>query len=82
MRSKKEYRFEDNPEEQRIYEKFISDRNNVYDFVGNVVFSNPNESNDRDVMVFLGAIQWLGSHVGQCFLRDLGYTIGKEDIRP
>jgi hypothetical protein len=28
---------------------------------------------DRDAQVAATVIQWLGSHVGQCFLNDMGY---------
>jgi hypothetical protein len=28
---------------------------------------------DREHTVAATVVQWLGSHVGQCFLRDLGY---------
>lgn len=78
MKSDKEYRFELNPEEERIFNAFIMDRGSdkVYEFVGNVCFGDKREATDRDVKVFLNAIQWL-----QCFLRDLGYTIGKEEIK-
>lgn len=83
MESDKKYRFELNPEEERIFNAFISERgaDRVVDFIGQVCFNDKHEVTDRDVKVFLNAIQWLGSHVGQCFLRDLGYKINDEDIR-
>ena len=84
MKSDKEYRFKLNPEEERIFKAFVDNRkdHSIYTFIGNVCFNDGYEATDRDIKVFLNAIQWLGSHVGQCFLRDLGYTIGKEEIKP
>jgi len=32
---------------------------------------------DRDYAVAATVIQWLGSDVGECFLRDMGYVKGK-----
>lgn len=33
----------------------------------------PPTPSDRDYQVAATVIQWLGSHVGECFLRDMGY---------
>ncbi len=35
---------------------------------------HPPALSDRDRQVAATVVQWLGSHVGQCFLRDLGYV--------
>ena len=37
----------------------------------------PPTPSDRDYAVAATVIQWLGSHVGECFLRDMGYVKGK-----
>lgn len=73
----KEYRWEDNPEEKRIYD-FYSDRLSdtsmshiIYgcsDRMGNP----PNQLIDEhDRRVFMNALQWLGSPVGQSFMKEL-----------
>ena len=83
MKSDKEYRFELNLEEERIFNAFINERgaDRVIEFIGEVCFNDRYEATDRDVKVFLNAIQWLGSHVGQCFLRDLGYKMNDKEIK-
>lgn len=38
--------------------------------------SLPNEYlTDRDKQIMLSTLQWLGSHVGQCYLRECGLLI-------
>ena len=34
---------------------------------------HPANPSERDQVVAATVMQWLGSHVGECFLRDLGY---------
>lgn len=72
------YRFAENPEEQKFYDAWANenDRPNnnhgILDYLlGNGI--RPVESSVRDHVVAATVVQWLGSPVGQCFLRDLGY---------
>lgn len=34
--------------------------------------------NEREKQIVYSTIQWLGSHVGECYLRDCGYELKKE----
>jgi hypothetical protein len=72
------YRLADNPEEKRFARKW-----QAYNDAGNTLAClldpergsgrRPPEPSDRDVAVAATVVQWLGSPVGQGFLRDLGY---------
>lgn len=33
---------------------------------------------DREKQIVYSTIQWLGSHVGECYLRDCGYELSKK----
>lgn len=65
------HRFKDNPEEKRFAQEWARQGNTLAYLLGNGV--TPAEPSDRDAQVAATIIQWLGSPVGQCFLRDLGY---------
>ena len=77
----KEYRFKDNPLEKAFYEKWKEDhvsRNmKSHTTLEYLLAENPNEPmgecTDRDEYVASIVIQWLGSSVGQSFLRDCGF---------
>jgi len=83
LTSFKLYRHADNPKEKEIHDKFqkqiIHDRDSGAD---KIIFgtkdtyqSIPKEYlTDREKQIMLGTIQWLGSHVGECFLRDCGFV--------
>jgi hypothetical protein len=69
-------RFKDNPEEKRFAEAFGRLGWRTLDYLlGGSDRDNgpPLDASDRDRMVAATVIQWLGSPVGQGFLRDLGY---------
>jgi hypothetical protein len=78
------YRFNDNPEEQRFAEAWQAhnDQGNtlahLLDPRHGEPFGYPPDPSDRDIEVAATVVQWLGSPVGQGFLRDLGY-VRKED---
>lgn len=72
------YRLRDNPEERRFADAWQKHNDD-----GNILAwlldpergyaHRPPEPSDRDVEVAATVVQWLGSPVGQGFLRDLGY---------
>lgn len=72
------YRFKENPEEERFAKAW--EQQNEYG--SNLAYllhvgeqrGRPPEPDDRDHTVAATVIQWLGSPVGQWFLRDLGYV--------
>lgn len=72
------HRFRDNPEEER-FAKAWDDQNRHGSNLAylldpkNGVGCRPPEPTDREHEVAATVIQWLGSPVGQGFLRDLGY---------
>jgi len=72
------YRLADNPEEKRFAKKWQkhNDDGNTLAWLLDPERGNswrPTEPSDRDVEVAATVMQWLGSPVGQGFLRDLGY---------
>lgn len=75
----KQYRFKNNPEERRFAEAWEK-QNNPADSQADSSLayllspdSQKESVSDRDREVAATTIQWLGSPVGQAFLRDLGY---------
>jgi len=74
-----EHRFRDNPEERRFAEAWAEHNTcgstlaYLLDPAHGTGPGRPPEPDDRDKVVAATVIQWLGSPVGQCFLRDLGY---------
>ncbi len=85
MKGNKEYRFKDNPKEKEFHDKFIemfSRDGAAYKSLSAIVNgwskdrqNQPKEwlsEKEEDICVSL--IQWLGSPVGQGFLRDCGFT--------
>lgn len=75
------YRFKENPEEKRFAEAWDKQNeqgsNLAYLLTVGDQTGRPVEPPDRDHVVAATVIQWLGSPVGQSFLRDLGYLKGK-----
>lgn len=69
------HRFADNPEEQRFSdawsEWFVGRALDDLLHCGDYQWVEP--ASDREKVVAATVIQWLGSPVGQGFLRDLGY---------
>jgi len=71
-------RFKNNPEEKRFADAW-EQRNQLGNNLAHLLDTRPVQGghpptpSDRDYEVAATVIQWLGSHVGECFLRDLGY---------
>ena len=85
MEGYKTYRHSSNPKEKELHDKFkeqfidCEDRTgNEKNFINKIVFgcsdaaqAIPNDTlSDREKKIVLSTIQWLGSPVGQSFLRD------------
>lgn len=72
----KEYRFKANPKEKEFVEKFIKEFGSILN-MSRIVFGTDERGDpkeyltDRDNKIVLATIQWLGSPVGQGFLKDL-----------
>jgi len=88
-KSKKEYRFKDNPRERIFYETFMDKHFNdgrLIDFVSYIIhgtsstLGNPPKKmvSEEEMGAFLSCIQWLGSPVGQGFLDDVKENIEEE----
>lgn len=83
------YRFADNPEERRFAEAWqrTNDQGRTLDHLldprKGEPFGSPPRAEDREREVAATIVQWLGSPVGQGFLRDLGYVRGegKGDVK-
>jgi hypothetical protein len=75
------YRFKENPEEKRFAEAWDKQNeqgsNLAYLLTVGDQSGRPPEPSDRDHVVAATVVQWLGSPVGQSFLRDLGYEKSK-----
>lgn len=75
----KKYRHESNPEEKEFHDEFINRYGKDVDF-DRIAFPSKNGSdpvsllNEREKQIMINTIQWLGSPVGQGFLRDLGFV--------
>lgn len=72
------HRFADNPEERRFaeaWERMNGQSSAVTTFLlrGDDVEGYVEGASDRERAIVATVIQWLGSPVGQGFLRDLGY---------
>ena len=73
------YRLADNPEERRFAEAWQehNDRGRTLDYLLDPhkgERGNPPEAEEPDRVLAATIVQWLGSPVGQGFLRDLGYV--------
>jgi hypothetical protein len=51
----------------------INDQGNILEYLMSKD-NRPREANGDQIEIAATVVQWLGSHVGQSFLRDLGYT--------
>jgi hypothetical protein len=84
----KSYRWKNNPEEKRFYDAWQKMNGYTLEYPNEYSYGSRQHMNymlsdngfpsvdvsERDEKVAAIVIQWLGSPVGQCFLRDLGYT--------
>lgn len=81
MKTYKSYRHESNPKEKEIHDKFIEEFSDKT--LSGVIFGWANDSQtypkeyltEREEDICLSLIQWLGSPVGQGFLRDCGFKL-------
>jgi hypothetical protein len=83
----KEHRFEHNPKEKELNEKFQTFHNREgYSDMDFIVFgTSPYSSTkpakyltDREKQIVVSTIQWLGSPVGQGFLLSCGFELVKK----
>ena len=72
------HRLKGNPEEKRFAEEWMKENRQgkilAYLLTCGDQHGRPLEPSDRDHTVAATVIQWLGSPVGQNWLKDLGYT--------
>ena len=77
------YRFNDNPKEKELHDKFLEVFKRDTKTLSSIIFgwsdTNQNVPNyyltENEEQICLNMIQWLGSPVGQGFLRDCGFEI-------
>ena len=78
MEGNKTYRHKQNPEEKRFHDEFIMQHG---DRDMSAIVLEPNETGiapsryltSEEEKIVISAMQWLGSPLGQSFLRDMGY---------
>lgn len=74
------HRLTDNPMEQRLHERWLKENERgILELLMSPDRNQRRPVSKRDAEVAATVIQWLGSHVGQCFLRDVGF--GTEESR-
>jgi len=78
MEGFKTYRHESNPKEKELHDKFIEQHGNGD--MSMIIFPPKNGGlspteylTEREEKIVISTIQWLGSPVGQNFLRDCGF---------
>jgi len=76
----------ENPTEKLLHDSFISEfveSKLSYNAVDKIVYGTDEYGNPRDYLsdhekqIVISTIQWLGSHVGECFLDRCGYKMDK-----
>jgi len=80
MEGNKTYRHKDNPEEKRFHDNFIKDI--CHDNMMSAIVFEPKDGGlspsryltEDEEKIVISTIQWLGSPVGQSFLREMGYV--------
>jgi len=86
MKTNKEYRFKDNPKEKEMHDKFIEmfkRDSSANKCLSAIIFGWQNDRQntperyltDDEENICLNLIQWLGSPVGQSFLRECGFSL-------
>jgi hypothetical protein len=90
VRGLQTHRFKENPEEKRFakaWDEMNEEEGRVAPTLDHLLDTDPNRGwgghrpakpSERDVVVAATVIQWLGSEIGQGFLRDLGYMKKEE----
>ena len=72
----KKYRHESNPLEKKFHDKFIEQNENELDY-SRIAFPTLDGSipisyvDEREMQIMINTIQWLGSPVGESFLKNL-----------
>lgn len=87
MKSNKEYRFEDNPLEKVFHDNFKDRFEKDYKTLSAIIFGWENDRQtipkqyltELEEAICLNLIQWLGSPVGQGFLKDCGFVHKNEN---
>ena len=76
------HRHESNPKEKELHDQFIEHVSRNHDTLSRLVLGSSKDDNfpkdylaSREEKIAISAIQWLGSPVGQGFLRDCGYEL-------
>lgn len=81
MKALKQHRFGTNPLEKELFESFVDSHDHGYDIDLIVFGSRPNSGmpsdylSEREKEIVASTIQWLGSPVGQGFLRSVGFEL-------
>jgi len=87
MKGYNTHRHKNNPKEKELHEKFVNDfieRKYGDKSMDRLVFGHDNNHfpndhlSDREKKNVISTIQWLGSPVGQGFLRDCGFEVKEE----
>jgi hypothetical protein len=75
MKGSKTYRHEGNPDEKVFHDTFIEDHHNIMKYIASDLNSERFKIlSKREEVLIINTIQWLGSPVGQGFLRDCGFV--------
>lgn len=80
MKGHKTHRHEQNPKEKEIHDLFIERFCKQPELVERIVLPIDGKGrlkgmlNDGEIELIITAMQWLGSPVGQSFLRDCGFV--------
>lgn len=86
MEGLKKYRHQSNPKEKEMHDKFINEIiNSKRDLIHKIIYGTVDEGQniprnyltDNEQRIAITLVQWLGSHVGQCFLKDCGFSLEK-----
>lgn len=78
------YRFKDNPLEHKFAMAWSKQNEKLWDGTLGYLMGDgnrPGPIDGRDALVAATVVQWLGSHVGQCFLAEVLSTPQAEDVR-
>lgn len=82
MEGYKTYRHKSNPKEKELHDKFIQ----TYRYLDmeRIIFPEEGRSSpdhilsERDMKIMITTVQWLGSSVGQGFLKKNGFELKKD----
>lgn len=71
----KSYRFEKNPKEKEMVDKFIEEIDTIESRVFGKLSNQSFKLNSREEKIVYSTIQWLGSSVGQNYLKSSGFKL-------